>query len=320
MNPSGGSRRWIAAGVHAADTRLSATQTARAFVDPDMSFDTMAHAESRYGDLCTIARRSTDMFPHNLFANWLTRLGGATRRKPGAESASSSATPIIDKEPSAIDLRLQLALEENRRLVLALQAARHSVGNQLALLAALLARQSRAADNPEIGQALQTAQLRVHAVAAAMRPDTRADGSEFVSSKTLVERAVEGLLELASNAGVEIEVDVQDFRLRRNDAFSYMLIISELAVNSLKHAFPDNMGGAIRVRFTHDPGDEAPVLMIEDNGVGRTDDPARAGLGSTVIGSAVQNLGAKLLEESCRADGERRGLRTTISRPHSRLA
>jgi two-component sensor histidine kinase len=60
--------------------------------------------------------------------------------------------------------------------------------------------------------------------------------------------------------------------------------------------------------------------MIEDNGVGRTDDPARAGLGATVIGSAVQNLGAKLLEESCRADGERRGLRTTISRPHSRLA
>ena len=260
------------------------------------------------------------MFPHNLFAKWLTRLGGATRRNASAESASSVAIPIIDKESVAIDLRLQLALEENRRLVLALQAARHSVANQLALLAALLARQSRGAETPEIGQALQIAQLRVHAVAAAMRPDTRADTSECVSSKTLVERAVEGLQALASDAGVEIEVDVQEFRLQRDDAFSYMLIINELAINSLKHAFPNNMGGAIRVRFTHELGDEALVLMIEDNGIGRTDDPVRAGLGATVIGSAAQNLGAKLLEESRWADGERRGLRTTISRPHSRLA
>jgi len=283
-----------------------------------MSFDSMAAAESRYGDFCTVSQRPTDMFPHNLFAKWWARLSGATPRKGDAESISSPANATIDKESSAIDLRLKVALDENRRLVLALQAARHSTGNQLALLAALLARQSRTAESLEVRQALQTAQRRVHAVANAMRPDARADTSEFVSSKVLVERAIEGLLELASDAGVEIEVDVQEFQLQRDDALSFMLIINELAVNSLKHAFPNNMGGAIRLRFAHESDDGALVLVVEDNGVGRTGETARAGLGATVIGSAAQGLGATLFEEYCWADGERRGLRTTISKPRPR--
>lgn len=259
------------------------------------------------------------MFPRSPFAKWLSRLVAATRRKAAADPASS-ARPAAGEEALPLDLRLRLALEENQRLVLALQAARHSAGNQLALLAALLARQSKATENPETRQVLQTAQMRIHAVANTMRPDVRAETSELVTSKMLVERAVAGLSELAADVGVEIEVDVQDFPLQRDDAFSYMMIINELAVNSLKHAFPNNMGGAIRLRFAHDPGQAALALVIEDNGVGRSGDAVRAGLGSTLIGSAAQGLGAKLFEEYCWTGGERRGLRTTILKPHPRPA
>ena len=260
------------------------------------------------------------MVSRSLHVEWLARLVGAKRRGTCAELDSPPASPTIDKEFSAVNLRLRVALEENRRLVLALQAVRHSAGNQLALLAALLARQARASGEPKIQEALQTAQLRVHAVANAMRPDTRGDVSEFVSSKSLVERAVAGLLDLASDAGVEIKVDVQEFRLRRDDAFSFMLIINELAVNSLKHAFPNAMGGVIRLRFTHEfsHGGGTMVLVVEDNGVGRAGDSVRAGLGATVVGSAAQALGAESFEEYCRTDSERRGLRTTVSKPHPR--
>ena len=192
------------------------------------------------------------MFPHNPLCQVVD---AAWRRRCESVPTSRRANPVIDEGPLANDLRLQLALQENRRLVLALQSARHSAGNQLALLAALLARQSRTSRESEVRRALQTAQLRIHAVANAMRPDALGDTSEFVCSKSLVERAVEGLLELASDAGVEIEVDVQEFRLQRDDAFSYMLIINELTVNSLKHAFPNSMGGVIRLRFAHEPGE-----------------------------------------------------------------
>ena len=259
------------------------------------------------------------MFPETLLSKWLARLGGATEQKHGDASRTSPANPAVEAGSTA-DVRLQVALEDNRRLVLALKALRHSSGNQLALLSALLARQSRTSDDPECGGRCRSQQLRVHAVANAMRADISGDTSEFVSSKTFVDGAVEGLLELASDAGVEIEVDVQDFRLQRDDAFSYMLIINELAVNSLKHAFPNAMGGDIRDSL------RARTRRRSARARGRGQRRwSNWGCGSRRAwrdGDRIGGAGARreTVEEYCWADGERRGLRTTISqsRIHAR--
>jgi two-component sensor histidine kinase len=233
-------------------------------------------------------------------------------------SPISGSNPSPEGESPSADTRLHFALKENQRLVLSLQTVRHSAGNQLALLAALLARQARGDEDPRVRRALQTAQLRVHAFANAMRLDALGDVNEFVNSAMVIERAVESVLELAADAGIEIEVDVQEFPVQRDDAFSFAVIINELAVNSLKHAFPRNIGGAIRIRFAREPSavGEITVLVVEDNGVGRAPGHTRAGLGATAIASAAQGLGAKLLEEPARTEGERRGLRTTISKAH----
>jgi two-component sensor histidine kinase len=258
------------------------------------------------------------MFPNNLFAAWSRRRSRAKEQNASVPSPHAESNSPPDGELQSAESRLHLALKENQRLVLTLQTVRHSAGNQLALLAALLSRQARGAEDPNIRRELQTAQLRVHAFANAMRLDAMGDLNEFVNAEIVVERAVESLLELAADAGVKIEVDAQAFPVQRDDAFSFALIINELAVNSLKHAFPQNMGGAIRIRFAREPSavGEVTVLIVEDNGVGRTGGNTRAGLGATAIASAAQGLGAKLSEADVMGEGPRRGLRTTISKSH----
>ena len=208
--------------------------------------------------------------------------------------------------------------EENKRLGLALQTVRHGTGNQLAMLAAILALQARASDDPRVRQALETAQQRVCAIADAMRLDALGDADELVSSKVLVERSVDSLSDFASQAGIEIEVDVQEVQFQREDAFSYMLIINELVVNSLRHAFPHKTSGKVSIRFGRQSGaaGEFLVLVVEDDGIGRLGKSAAgAGIGTTAIASATQSLGAEFCEEPCFLNGEQRGLRTTVSRP-----
>jgi len=243
----------------------------------------------------------------------------STGQSMDVESEDSPARSQIGGLGQSIDGQLHIALEENRRLQLALQTVRHSAGNQLALLSAMLARQARVSGDPSIQQALKSAQRRVHTIAETLRIDGAGEDGEFVNAKPLIERLAEGLSDLTANAEVKIELDIsEDIALQRDQAISFMLIINELVVNSLKHAFPQNMTGEIRIRFSQvsNAAGHFLALEVEDNGIGRVRDDATAGLGTTVILAAVQSLHAKLVEDRRFADDGRRGIKTVVLKPH----
>jgi len=46
------------------------------------------------------------------------------------------------------------------------------------------------------------------------------------------------------------------------------LILNELIINSLKHAFPNNSSGEVTVNLVYDPATDAICLRVHDNGVG----------------------------------------------------
>jgi len=251
---------------------------------------------------------------NNLLATFSRRCGSSTERTAAVEAAVALSNAETEVAATSADARLRTALDENKRLRSVLQTVRHNAGNHLALLAAMLARQGRASENPLVQQALQTAQGRVSIIAETMRLDRLGEDSEFVSAKALVERVVAGLSEYAANAQIRIDVDVQDLMRKGDEAISLMLIVNEVAVNSLKHAFPDNMTGVIGIRGMIEPSvrGNSLVLVVEDDGIGQPRDSARAGFGATVISATAQSLGAKVIEERRYADGERLGSRTTI--------
>lgn len=68
-------------------------------------------------------------------------------------------------------------------------------------------------------------------------------------------------------SGIRLETELGHLELDINRAIPCGLIINELVSNSLKHAFPDQRGGTIRIRMeTKDRG--GIRLIVSDNGIG----------------------------------------------------
>jgi len=80
-----------------------------------------------------------------------------------------------------------------------------------------------------------------------------------------------------------------------DQAVSLGLIVTELVINALKHAFPDRDEGEIVVGYDVDGADWR--LTVSDNGVGRTHDgprSARTGLGTSIVESLAQQLDCRV--------------------------
>jgi chemotaxis protein methyltransferase CheR len=80
------------------------------------------------------------------------------------------------------------------------------------------------------------------------------------------------------------------------DAVSLGLIVTELVINALKYAFPDQSKIAtVTVRYEVNGADWK--LSVCDNGVGRAEKagpPAKGGLGTSLVKALAQQLDAKV--------------------------
>ena len=73
----------------------------------------------------------------------------------------------------------------------------------------------------------------------------------------------------ASRSGrVVIETDIAEISLSRHQEVCLSLMLQELLINALKHAFPGGMEGVITVELQADAGADCR-LTVRDNGVGR---------------------------------------------------
>ena len=80
-----------------------------------------------------------------------------------------------------------------------------------------------------------------------------------------------------------------------SQAVSIGLIVTELVINALKHAFPDRHEGAILVKYEVEGAHWR--LSVSDDGVGRTDEgaeAARTGLGTSIVESLARQLGGRV--------------------------
>jgi two-component sensor histidine kinase len=110
---------------------------------------------------------------------------------------------------------------------------------------------------------------------------------------------------LASNLFVSYGVDQEDVDLIMeidaseivvDTAIPCGLIVNELITNSLKHAFPENMKGEIRVGFKS-LRDDGYLLTVFDNGVGLPEDldiEKTLSLGLKLVVVLVEQLGGTI--------------------------
>ena len=80
-----------------------------------------------------------------------------------------------------------------------------------------------------------------------------------------------------------------------SQAVSIGLIVTELLINAVKHAFPADRSGKIRVGY--DATGSEWRLSVSDNGVGRVSEdgqPASTGLGTSIVEALAHQLDARV--------------------------
>jgi PAS domain S-box-containing protein len=177
---------------------------------------------------------------------------------------------------------LSAALREREVL---LSEIHHRVKNNLQLVSSMLALQARLA-GPETKHALAEGQRRIDSIALVHE---QLYGSRNLSSVNLA-RYTEALIpELCRASGaaerVSISLELVDVELVPERAVPCALVVSELVTNALKHAFPADRSGTIRVRLERQPEGRLR-LTVSDDGVG---------LDVGVLGEEPTSLGLDLV-------------------------
>ncbi|HZC83851.1 MAG TPA: histidine kinase dimerization/phosphoacceptor domain -containing protein [Rubrobacter sp.] len=170
----------------------------------------------------------------------------------------------------------------------------HRTKNDLQMLNAMFHFQERGTSDPFAKEVLRTAANRVHVMGRVHERLTRhgleaiADTSEFITSLCDDLRA-----SLVGIRPIKVEVEAESHPLPVDRAVPVGLIINELLTNALKHAFPEERSGTVRVRFFR-TGDDF-CLVVADDGVGmekaRTEGTK---LGQRLIRSLATQLGGRL--------------------------
>ncbi|WP_307818202.1 sensor histidine kinase [Janibacter endophyticus] len=235
-------------------------------------------------------------------------------------AATLRAVPIIDegRRTGAVvlvrdvsDLRYRegelLSKDETIREV------HHRVKNNLQTVAALLRMQSRRVEDGAGKTALLEAVRRVGVIALVY--ETLSTGfHEEVDFDEIGVRGLRAVIEVARTESViDSRVEGSFGWMGPNEATSVALIVSELVQNAVEHGVAEGGGGRVVVTAERVPADGEDILRVSitDDGAGLPAGfrPSRAGLGTRIVTSMVQDLRGTIRWE----DAEPKGTRVTFS-------
>ena len=196
------------------------------------------------------------------------------------------------------DARLAERLKDDllREKAVLFQELQHRIANSLQIIASILMQSARRVASAETRGHLQEAHSRVMSVAALQQQLAASrlgdvglrryftDLCDSIAASMIQDRKLLSLQVEADNGVATADASV-----------SLGLIVTELVINALKHAFPDGRSGAIRVVFQSEGADW--TLSVSDDGVGMAKDaaPARIGLGSSIVEALAKQLGAAVM-------------------------
>ena len=195
------------------------------------------------------------------------------------------------------DARLAEKLKDDmlREKAILLQELQHRVANSLQIIASVLLQSARRAPSDDTRAHLHDAHNRVMSVAAVQKQ---------LAATTLGEVGLRSYFgELCESIGasmirdhnqLSLEVSADESVAGADVSVSLGLIVTELVINALKHAFPGRRKGRIVVGYSS--AGRAWTLSVADNGVGMPKDSASAkpGLGTSIVAALAQQLGARV--------------------------
>ena len=190
-----------------------------------------------------------------------------------------------------------------------LQELQHRVANSLQIIASVLMQSARRVQSEETRLHLQDAHSRVMSIAT-LQKQLAVTELKSVDLRTYFEdlcRSISASM-IDDPQRLTLETIVDDTTTNSDVSVSMGLIVTELVINAIKHAFPDQtVGGKITVSFAADGGDW--LLSASDNGAGM---PTGKNRGKPGLGTGIVEALSKQLEASVTVLDTKPGTRVEV--------
>lgn len=180
-----------------------------------------------------------------------------------------------------------------------LRELQHRVANSLQIIASVLMQSARRVRSEETRTHLHDAHNRVMSIATLQSQLAISSSDDVELRKYLKDLCASiGASMIDDQERISITSSVDDVAAPANIAVSLGLVVTELVINALKHAFPGRMQqGKIEVGYLTSDG--AWTLSVDDdgNGMGAEAD-SKPGLGTGIVEALARQLDAKVETES----------------------
>jgi two-component sensor histidine kinase len=194
------------------------------------------------------------------------------------------------------DARLAEKLKDDlvREKAVLLQELQHRIANSLQIIASILMQSARKAPSGTRTH-LYDAHRRVMSVAAVQQQlmASRLGDVELRPYFTELCGSIAASM-IRDPKQLSLDVTVDGSITSANISVSLGLIVTELVINALKHAFPGRRPGNIAVDYRSDATHWA--LSVRDNGVGMPKDieSQKPGLGTSIVDALTRQLDAEI--------------------------
>lgn len=181
---------------------------------------------------------------------------------------STQGLTIYAKDITALKLaeaKLKTILNEKDML---LQEIHHRVKNNLQIISSLLNLQSGYIDDPKALEAFLDSQSRIRSMAIVHEQLYKSKTLSSIDFKEYMNDLLNRLFMTYRTSGTDIrlEYDIDKINLNINSSINLGLIINELVLNSLKHAFKIKKSGVIKLSVKRD--DRFVQIAVIDTGDG----------------------------------------------------
>ena len=178
-----------------------------------------------------------------------------------------------------------------------LDEMRHRVANSLQIIASILLMKARTVDSEETRRHLQDAHQRVISVATVQEQLRGTGHGDRIEIGPYLTKLCESLAQsmIGVDRSISVTVEAEAGTAVSGQAVSIGLIVTELLINAVKHAFPPGRAGTVSVRYK--ASGSAWHLSVSDDGIGRFGKDGQLvtpGLGTSIVEALAQQLGARV--------------------------
>jgi two-component sensor histidine kinase len=193
------------------------------------------------------------------------------------------------------DARIGEKLKDDllREKAILLQELQHRVANSLQIIASVLMQSARKVRSQQARGHLRDARNRVMSIATMQRQLAASRLGDVALRAYFTDLCDSiGASMIRDHDQLALEVKVDESMAKAEVSTSLGLIVTELVINALKHAFPRHRKGKICVDYCSDG--PAWTLSVRDTGIGMPDTPGgpKPGLGTGIVEALAKQLDA----------------------------